>query len=113
MAGLNYLRRAGLTVDLVSDRLCVSPVERLTEPLRQYIRAHRPTLLVEVLAEREATLAQPESAPAAPSEPKRTAWSITRAGRPVGYMVGQLMTYSEALACAVMRWPDAEILETR
>ncbi len=55
----------------------------------------------------------PIQAPEATSEPKRTAWRITRAGRPVGYMVGQLMTYSEALACAVMRWPDAEILETR
>lgn len=54
MAALNYLRRAGLAVDLDGDRLCVSPVERITELLRQYIREHRPALLAEVLAERAA-----------------------------------------------------------
>lgn len=58
---------------------------------------------------------QPASAPARPiepeatSEPKRTAWRITRAGQPIGYMVGQPMTYSEALAAARWRWADADI----
>lgn len=55
----------------------------------------------------------PIQAPEATSEPRRTAWRITRAGRPAGYMVGQLMTYSEALTSALIRWPDAEILETK
>lgn len=58
-----------------------------------------------------------ESMPAtelkATSEPMRTAWRISRAGQSIGYMVGQAMTYSEALACALMRWSDAEILETQ
>ncbi|MGE6994985.1 hypothetical protein ACQKIK_16490 [Pseudomonas sp. NPDC047961] len=49
----------------------------------------------------------------ATSEPMRTAWMISRAGQSIGYMVGQAMTYSEALDCALMRWSDAEILETR
>jgi len=58
---------------------------------------------------------QPTSAPARPtapeatSEPKRAAWRITRAGQPIGYMVGQPMTYSEALAAARWRWADAEL----
>jgi len=55
----------------------------------------------------------PIQATEATSEPKRTAWRIARAGRPACYMVGQLMTYPEALTSAVMRWPDAEILETK
>ena len=55
--------------------------------------------------------AQP-TAPEATSEPKRTAWRITRAGQPIGYMVGQPMTYSEALAAARWRWPDANLLES-
>lgn len=55
-------------------------------------------------------------APAAPepiSEPKRTAWGITRAGQPIGYMVGQPMTYSEALAVIHWRWPDAQLNGTK
>lgn len=32
MAALDYLRRAGLTVESVADRLRVSPVERITDP---------------------------------------------------------------------------------
>ncbi|OCX15400.1 hypothetical protein BBI09_16665 [Stutzerimonas xanthomarina] len=50
-------------------------------------------------------------APTSPGEPKRTAWRITRAGQPIGYMVGQPMTYSEALACVLIRWPDVERLD--
>lgn len=49
--------------------------------------------------------------PEATSEPTRSAWRITREGRPIGYIVGQPMTHSEALAEARWRWPDANILE--
>ena len=58
---------------------------------------------------------QPTSAPERPtvpeatSVPKRAAWRITRAGQPIGYMVGQPITYSEALAAARWRWTDAEL----
>jgi len=58
---------------------------------------------------------QPTSAPARPtapeatSEPKRAAWRITRAGQPIGYMVGQPANYSAALAAVRWRWPDAEL----
>lgn len=40
MAALDYLRRAGLTVESVADRLRVSPVERITDPIRHFIREH-------------------------------------------------------------------------
>lgn len=51
------------------------------------------------------------SAPAAPSEPTRNAWTITRGGKPICRMVGAPCTRTEALAEARWRWPDADILE--
>lgn len=104
MAALDYLRRVGLTVESVADRLRVSPVERITDPLRQFICEHRAELLAELNAANDST-----HLPEPTSEPKRTAWRITRAGQPIGYMVGLPMTYSEALAVACWRWPDAEL----
>lgn len=104
MAGLDYLRRAGLTVESVADRLRVSPVERITDPLRHFIREHLAELLAELNAANDST-----HRPAPTSEPKRTAWRITRAGQAIGYMVGQPMTHSEALAVVRWRWADAAV----
>lgn len=50
MAALDYLRRAGLTVEAVADKLRASPVERITPELRQYIVAHKVELLAELSA---------------------------------------------------------------
>lgn len=107
MAALDYLRRAGLTVESVADRLRVSPVDRITDPVRQFIREH----LAELLAELSA--ANDSAAPPAPeaNDPVRAAWRITRAGQSIGYMVGQPMAYSAALAAVRWRWPDAEIIK--
>lgn len=44
MAALDYLRRAGLTVETVADRLRVSPADRITDTMRQFIREHRSEL---------------------------------------------------------------------
>ena len=113
MAVLDYLRLAGLTVESVADRLRVSPVERITDPLRHFIREHRAELLAELNAANDARAApEPLRAPEATSDPKRAAWRITRAGQPIGYIVGQPTTYSEALAAARWRWPDANLLES-
>jgi hypothetical protein len=106
MAALDYLRRAGLTVESVADRLRVSPAERITDAVRQFVRDHRAELLAELSAANDPTH---PPAPQPTSEPKRTAWRINRAGQPIGYMVGQPMTYSEALAVARWRWHDAEL----
>ena len=102
MAALDYLRRAGLTVESVADRLRVSPVERITDPIRHFIREHLAELLAELNAANDSTHLPT-------SEPKRTAWRITRAGQAIGYMVGQPMTYSEALAAVRWRWADAAV----
>lgn len=103
MAALDYLRRAGLTVESVADRLRVSPAERITDPLRHFIREHLAELLAELNAANDSTRPTPAS------EPKRAAWSITLAGQPIGYVVGQPMTYSEALAAVRWRWADAAV----
>lgn len=133
MAALDYLRRAGLAVDLDGDRLRVAPADRITADVRQFVRTHRAELLADLLAERaaandpQAAVEAPpapaaptpkptpapaaEHAPAAPSEPQRNAWTVTRNGSPICRMVGQPMTRTEALATARWRWPDADILE--
>ncbi|MGY8822156.1 MAG: hypothetical protein ACKVLM_22490 [Pseudomonadales bacterium] len=102
MAARDYLRRAGLTVECVADRLRVSPAEHITDPMRQSIREHLAELLAELNAANDSTHIST-------IEPKRAAWRITRAGQPLGYMVGQPMTYSEAIAAVRWRWPDAEL----
>lgn len=129
MAALDYLRRAGLAVELEGDRLRVTPADRITADLRQFVRDHRAELLAELSAANDAQPApEPlqapagpapiptpapaaESAPEAASEPRRAAWPITRGGKPIGYMVGQPITYAEALAEVRWRWHDADILE--
>lgn len=125
MAALDYLRGAGLAVELEGERLRVTPADRITAELRQFVRANRSELLAELSAANDAqTAPEPLQAPAAPtpvpaaehapeadSEPRRAAWSITRGGKSIGYMVGQPITYAEALAAARWRWPDADILE--
>lgn len=48
MAALDYLRRAGLTVEAVADKLRVSPLERITPELRGFIVEHKAGLLAEL-----------------------------------------------------------------
>lgn len=50
MAALDYLRRAGLTVEAVDGKLRASPVELITPELRHYLRAHKVELLAELAA---------------------------------------------------------------
>lgn len=50
MAALDYLRRAGLTVEAVDDKLRASPTERITPEIRQYITNHKAALLAELAA---------------------------------------------------------------
>lgn len=129
MAALDYLFRAGLAVELEGDRLRVTPADRITADLRQFVRDHRAELLAELIAANDALAApEPSQTPAAPapvstpapaaestpeaaSEPTRNAWTITRGGKPICRMVGAPCTRTEALAEARWRWPDADILE--
>jgi hypothetical protein len=57
MAALEYLHRAGLTVEAVAGKLRVSPVERITPELRRFIVAHKVELLAELSAANEITAA--------------------------------------------------------
>lgn len=50
MAALDYLHRAGLTVEAVADKLRVSPRERITQEACQYISDHKAALLAELAA---------------------------------------------------------------
>jgi len=53
MAALDYLRRAGLTVVTVADKLRITPVERITPALRQHIMSHKAEILAELDAANE------------------------------------------------------------
>lgn len=55
MAALDYLSRAGLTVEAVAGKLRASPVERITPELRRFIIEHKVELLVELTAANEIT----------------------------------------------------------
>lgn len=125
MAALDYLRRAGLAIELEGERLRVTPADRITADLSQFVRDHRAELVASLAAANDPqAAAEPHHAPAAPaplptpapaaeaaSEPRRNAWTVTRNGAPICRMVGQPMTRPEALAAARWRWPEADILE--
>lgn len=48
MAALDYLRQAGLVVELEGKRLRVSPASRITDEHRQYLSDHRAEVLAEL-----------------------------------------------------------------
>lgn len=48
MAALDYLRQAGLVVELEGKRLRVTPASRITDEHRQYLNNHRVALLAEL-----------------------------------------------------------------
>lgn len=52
MAALDYLHRAGLTVEIHDERLRLRPSERITDNVRQFVRQHRDELIAEVSAQR-------------------------------------------------------------
>lgn len=84
MAALDYLRGAGLAVELEGERLRVTPADLITADLRQFVRDHRAELLAELSAANDAepaseppqapavTAPTPTPAPAAESAPEVT-----------------------------------------
>lgn len=107
----------GTLLDLIASLTPAPAPPASTAPLIEVTRApaandpHQPAS--EPSQATTAAPAVPTPAPAAEadSEPRCAAWPITRGGKPIGYMVGQPITYAEALAEVRWRWPDAEILE--
>ena len=94
-AAIDYLREHGLTAQMKGQRVVISPASRLTNDIRQYVKAHRLELLAELAAN--------------DGLERRSHWQITLGGKPICTMVGEPMTFSEALEAARYRWPDAEV----
>lgn len=57
MAALDYLRQAGLVVELEGERLRVSPASRITDEHRQYLNDHRADVLAELEVANDAQIA--------------------------------------------------------
>lgn len=53
MAALDYLRRAGLAVEVIGDKLRLCPVERITDTVRQFVRDHKAEIQAELIAANE------------------------------------------------------------
>ena len=96
MAAIDYLTEKGFSAKVSGKRLVVSPASRLTDDVRKYIKAHRLELLAELAAN--------------DSQERRSNWRITRAGKPLCTLIGEPMTYPEALEAARWRWPDVEVI---
>ncbi|MNZ39069.1 hypothetical protein D3C78_565560 [compost metagenome] len=80
MAALDYLRGAGLAVELEGERLRVTPADRITADLRQFVRDHRAELLADLSAANDAQPAnKPPQAPAAPAPAPTQAPATERA----------------------------------
>lgn len=95
MAAIDYLKQRGLSARRVGSRIRVIPKAKITEDVRQFVRAHRLELLSELAANDGLT--------------RRIHWQVTRSGKPLCVMIGEPMTYDEALAAARYRWADAEV----
>ena len=94
-AAIDFLREHGLTARVRGKRLAVSPASKLTPEVRRYLKVHRLELLAELAANN--------------GQERRSHWRVSRHGKPICMMIGEPMTYSEALEAARWRWPDAEV----
>jgi hypothetical protein len=80
VAALDYLRVAGLAVELEGERLRVTPADRITADLRQFVRDHRAELVADLRAANDAqTAAEPPQAPAPATTPAPAAESAPEA----------------------------------
>ncbi|CEG51842.1 conserved hypothetical protein [Stutzerimonas xanthomarina] len=95
MAAIDYLRQRGFDAKVRGNRLIVSPSSKLTPNIRQYIKLHRLELLAEVAAN--------------DGETRRGHWTVIVEGYRPFTMIGEPVTYAEAIANARRIWPDAEI----
>ncbi len=95
-AAIDFLHEHGLTAKVNGKRLVVSPASKLTDDVRRYIKSHRLELLAELAAN--------------DGQERRSNWRITRAGKPLCTLIGEPMTYPEALEAARWRWPDVEVI---
>lgn len=95
MAAIDYLKARGLSATKKGNRVRVSPSDKITDDIRQYVRKHRLELLAELSANDGIA--------------RSLHWQVMRHGKPLCVMVGEPMTREEALAEVRWRWPDADI----
>ena len=63
---LDDLRGAGLSVNLIDNKIVVAPKDKLTDPMRDAIRAHRDALALVLKPQATPTLPKPIAPPATP-----------------------------------------------
>lgn len=95
-AAIDFLRERGLTAQAKGKRIVVSPASKLTLDVRLYVKAHRLELLAELAAN--------------DGLERRSHWRIALDGKLICTMVGEPITYDEALEAARWRWPSAGIM---
>ena len=96
MSAMDYLRDRGISAKVAGNRLIVWPSSRLAQEERRYIKLHRLELMVEVEAN--------------DGEARRSHWTVLVTGYSPFTMIGEPMTYTEALVEARMRWPGAQVM---
>jgi len=95
MTALDFLTERGLTASLKGARVRVTPRNRITTEIRNFIKMHRLSLMAE-LAANDGT-------------EYRMYWTASLNGKDIAIITGGPMTRAEALKSATFRWPDAEV----
>jgi hypothetical protein len=94
---VDFLYERGFSAKTKGDRIVVSPASRLTDDVRQFVRVNRLGLLAELTAQ--------------DTQERHNAWCITLDGKSLCMLIGEPMTYAEAMDAARWRWPKAEVLQ--
>lgn len=95
MAALDYLKDQGLTARRTGMRIRVSPLSKLTDEVRRYVKRNRLALIAELVAD--------------DGVERRCHWQVIRAGKPLCIMLGEPLSRDEALSEVRWRWPDADL----
>lgn len=95
MGCITFLETQGLQVKARGHRVVISPRERVTEEVRRYVKTNRLNILAEL--------------DACDGKERRTNWKVKLPDYRAFSMIGQPMTYEEALEIAVNKWPSAQI----
>lgn len=92
MAAIEYLQRAGLTVEVIGGNLRLSPADRITDAVRVFVRDHKAELLAEATAYLSGGFQKG-------SEMRTEAWWR-------GVLLGLRCTKAHLLACGVVTEAD-------
>lgn len=95
MAAVDYLREQGLSVRKRGMRVVIGPKALITSDIRDYVKAHRLSLLAELVAN--------------DGQERRCNWSVLLPGQRPFTMISEPITRDEALADVRCRWPDADV----